>query len=74
MAKTKKQEDGQVQDGYVRLQYTGPEGGYIDYPEKDAKRLLSLEKKLGIENYVLPTTDGKPGSESDKADMGEAEE
>jgi len=59
--------------GFTRLEKTGPDGGFIDLPEKDAKRLLSLEKKLGIENYVLPATDGDPGSESDTTSMGEAE-
>lgn len=73
MAKQKEPQESEVPKGYVRLIKTGADGGYLDYPEKDVKRLLSLEKRLGVENYKLPTTDGEAGPGEDTTAMGEAE-
>jgi hypothetical protein len=74
MAKTQKPtETSAPAKGFVRLEKTGADGGYMDYPEKDVKRLLSLEKKLGVENYVLPAANGDSDSGQDQSGMGEAE-
>lgn len=72
MAKSKKQEGEQVQEGFVRLFHTGPTGGYTDFEKNHAKRLLSLEKSIGAQNYI-EQTDGA-GPDQDNAAMGEAEE
>jgi hypothetical protein len=74
MAKSKAQshDDGPA-EGYVRLIKTGADGGYLDYPAKNVDRLLSLEKRLGVENYILPASDGDSGSDENQRDMGETE-
>lgn len=70
MAKSKEQSQQGPEKGYVRLIKTGADGGFLDYPEKDVQRLLSLEKRLGVENYILPASDGDSGSDENQRDMG----
>ncbi len=74
MAKQKEPQESEVPKGYTRLIKTGADGGYLDVPEKDVKRLLSLEKRMGVENYKLPASDGDSGSDKDKSDMAETQE
>lgn len=74
MSNTKQKSSGAkpVADGFTRLYRTDAEGGFLDYPSKDVQRLLTLEKNMGVENYVLEDPNGQTGTGQDTSAVGEA--
>jgi hypothetical protein len=64
IAKKNNDKSGPI-DGFVRLTRTDAQGGYTDVPKEDVKRLLDVEKAIGVQIHVLEESNGtEPGGDN----------
>lgn len=73
MAKTESKQANRPEKGYVRLERIDAEGGFLDVPKKKAEKMLALEKRLGIKNYIESDSNGDSGPSEDQGTMGNPE-